>query len=341
MNRPDKVLIIAEAGVNHNGQRDIALSLVDAAAAAGADIVKFQSFNAAALASQFAPKAAYQNITTDAAESQLAMLKKLELAPELALELADYARSKGLEFLSTPFDIPSVEFLAGMRPRRWKIPSGEITNLPYLRTVGAQGGAQGGEVILSTGMSDLEEIAAALAVLESAGTPQSRVILLHCTTEYPAPFADVNLRALRTMREAFPACRGIGYSDHTPGIEISLAAVALGAVVIEKHFTLDRGMEGPDHQASLEPDELRALVRGIRHIEAAMGDGVKSARPSELPNRDIARKSLVAARPIKAGELLTEDNLTVKRPGTGLSPMLWDSILGTRAERDLQTDELL
>lgn len=328
--------IIAEAGVNHNGNLNLALQLVDAAAAAGADIVKFQTFCSQCVISTFAPKAAYQQVTTGADESQLDMVRKLELPPEAFARLAAHAAAKGIGFLSTPFDLPSVDVLATLGLGLWKIPSGEITNLPYLRKIGAFGQA----IILSTGMSTVQEVGAALEVLERAGTPRQLVTLLHCTTEYPAPYAEVNLRAMQTLSTAFPQC-ALGYSDHTQGLEVSLAAVALGATVIEKHFTLDRSMEGPDHRASLEPGELAALVHGIRHVEMALGESLKAPTPSEIPNMLVARKSIVAARPIKAGERLTAKNLTTKRPGSGISPMLWDSILDTPAPRDLAEDEAL
>ncbi len=335
--RRPSILIIAEAGVNHNGSLDLALKLIDAAAEAGADVVKFQTFSATHLTTASAEKAAYQAENSGAAESQRQMLQRLEMSPEMHLRLMERCRERGIEFLSTPFDFPSIDFLSGLGLGTLKIPSGEITNLPYLRKIGALRK----KIILSTGMSDLEEISAALEALEKAGTPRGDVSILHCTTEYPAPFAEVNLRAMHAIREAFPGIAGTGYSDHTPGIEISLAAAALGATIIEKHFTLDKNLEGPDHKASLEPHELSALVGGVRHIELALGDGVKRPSPSELPNRAVARKSIVAARDIKAGELLGENNLTVKRPGNGISPMRWDEFIGRAAPRDLKADELL
>lgn len=336
-NQPHKTLIIAEAGVNHNGDIATALALVDAATDAGADIVKFQTFNAAHVVSSAAPKAAYQKQNTDATESQLDMIRKLELSETMHRALLTHCHKRGIAFLSTPFDMPSVDFLASLGMTTWKIPSGEITNLPYLRKIGALGQ----KIILSTGMSTLKEVAAALDALKKAGTPHSAVHLLHCTTEYPAPYAEVNLRAMHTLRESFPYCAGVGYSDHTQGIEISLAAVAMGACIIEKHFTLDKNMEGPDHKASLEPHELAALVRGIRHIELALGDGVKAPTPSELDNMLVARKSIVAARNIAKGEMFTEENLTTKRPGTGISPMRWDDIVGTVAKRDFALDNIV
>ena len=328
-------LVIAEAGVNHNGDADMARRLVDTAAEAGADVVKFQTFSAARLVTTGARKAAYQKRTTDAGESQYEMIKRLELSEELHADLLDRCRQRGIEFCSSAFDLPSIDFLAQLGIRRFKVPSGEITNLPYLRHVGRQRKP----VILSTGMSDLREIEAALEVLEHAGTPRDRITVLHCNTEYPTPFADVNLRAMLTIRDEFGVA--VGYSDHTNGLEVSIAAVALGASVIEKHFTLDRRLPGPDHAASLEPAELKALVAAIRNTEAAIGDGVKRPSASEARNRDVARKSLVAARPIRAGEAFNEENLAIKRPGTGLSPMRWDEVLGRKAPRDFAADELI
>lgn len=337
MHAMSRCRIIAEAGVNHNGDLNLALRLVDAAVEAGADVVKFQTFQSNCVVAVSAPKAAYQQATTGVTESQLDMVRKLELLPSAFEQLAEYAAQRGIAFLSTPFDLPSVDVLARIGMAVWKIPSGEITNLPYLRKIGAFGQ----EIILSTGMSTLDDVSAALNALEEAGTPRNRVILLHCTTEYPALYEEVNLRAMQTLRSTFPECAGVGYSDHTQGIEISLVAVGLGATVIEKHFTLDRTMEGPDHKASLEPHELAAMVRGIRCVEAALGDGIKVPMPSEIPNMQVARKSIVAACPIRAGELLTESNITTKRPGCGMSPMLWDSVIGTIASRDMVEDETL
>ena len=332
-----RCLIIAEAGVNHNGRLDLALRLVDAAAAAGANVVKFQTFRASCLASCNAPKALYQQATTDADVSQLEMLRRLELSEDDHRRLMSHCQQRGIAFLSTAFDFPSIDFLASLGMSVFKIPSGEITNLPYLRKIGSLGK----DIILSTGMSTLKEVADALRILDEAGTPRSRVTLLHCTTQYPAPLDSVNLRAMLTLREGFPGIAGVGYSDHTQGIEVPLAAVALGATVIEKHFTLDKNMEGPDHKASLEPDELRAMVAGIRRVERALGDGVKAPAQAEILNMAVARKSLVAARPIKKGDLLSEENMTVKRPGNGISPMRWDEFVGKVATRDYAEDELL
>lgn len=332
-----RCLIITEAGVNHNGSLDLALQLVDAAVAAGADVVKFQTFKASCLASPNAPKALYQQATTDADVSQLEMLRRLELSEDDHRRLMDYCQQQGIAFLSTPFDFPSIDFLVSLGMPVFKIPSGEITNLPYLRKIGGLGK----DIILSTGMSTIEEVADALRTLEAAGTPRARITLLHCTTQYPAPLDSVNLHAMLTLCDAFPDIAGVGYSDHTQGIEIPLAAVALGATVIEKHFTLDKNMEGPDHKASLEPDELRAMVAGIRRVERALGDGVKAPALAEIPNMAVARKSIVAARPIKKGDLLSEENMAVKRPGNGISPMRWDEFVGKVASRDYAEDELL
>lgn len=331
-----QTLIIAEAGVNHNGSVEMAHELIDAAVDAGADIVKFQTFTASSLSSRRAPKAEYQYTHTARDESQMDMLRKLELSEDSFRALAAHCSQRNIGFLSTPFDIESVEMLAHMGVSTFKVPSGEIVDLPYLRKVGAYGR----KIILSTGMSTLGEVEAAVDVLEHAGTPRARITLLHCTTEYPAPYAEVNLRVMQTLSAVFPGM-DVGYSDHTLGIDIPIAAVALGAKVIEKHFTLDSGLPGPDHGMSLEPGALRQMVLGIRRVEVALGNGAKTVTPSELRNRSVVRKSIVAARAIKAGEILTPYNLTTKRPGTGLSPMLWDTLLGTPAPRDLEADELL
>lgn len=330
-----KTLIIAEAGVNHNGDLELAKQIVKAAANAGADLVKFQTFTAERLAIDSAPKADYQNQTTDQKQSQFAMLRQLELTAEMHEQLIVYCSKQGIGFFSTGFDLQSVDYLASLGADRFKIPSGEITNLPYLRHVGAFGKP----LILSTGMATLGEIEAALDACEIAGTPRSRVTVLHCNTEYPTPMSDVNLRAMCSIRDAFGVA--VGYSDHTLGIEVPIAAVALGATVIEKHLTLDRNLPGPDHKASLEPDEFGAMVRAIRNIEQAMGDGIKRPSPSESKNKSIARKSLVAARSIKAGERFTPENLTAKRPGTGVSPMRWDKAMGRIATRDYGADEMI
>lgn len=328
-------LIIAEAGVNHNGDIALARRLIDAAADAGADRVKFQTFSADRLATTKASKARYQAQASHDEESQHAMLRRLELSREAHLELIAHCRARGIPFFSTAFDTESADLLLELGISCFKIPSGEITNLPYLRHIGRCAES----VILSTGMANLGEVEAALAVLEQAGTPRRRVTVLHCTTEYPAPIAEVNLRAMVAMHDAFDVA--VGYSDHTPGIEVAVAAVALGATVIEKHFTLDRSLPGPDHRASLEPDELRAMVRAIRNIELALGDGIKRPTPSELKNAPVARKSIVASCVIEIGEEFGPNNLTVKRPGTGISPMRWDEVLGRIATRRYEPDDAI
>jgi N,N'-diacetyllegionaminate synthase len=330
-----KTLIIAEAGVNHNGDLEMARRLVDVAAAAGADLVKFQTFKADRLVSPEAPKAAYQQGTSGGDETQHAMLRRLELSPEAHEMLIGHCNSRGIGFFSTAFDLESIDLLVSLGLDRFKIPSGEITNLPYLRRIGSFGKP----ILLSTGMASMADIEGALEVLESAGTGRDRITVLHCNTEYPTPMNDVNLRAMQTLRQAFDVA--VGYSDHTAGIEIAVAAVALGASVIEKHFTLDRALPGPDHKASLEPDELKAMVTAIRNIEQALGDGRKRPSASERKNVAVARKSLVAARPIRAGETFDATNLTAKRPGNGLSPMRWDEVIGRRASRDFSQDELI
>ncbi len=327
------IFIIAEAGDNHNGNLELAFQLVDKAAQAGADCVKFQTFVTEEVISKRAEKAEYQKESTGADESQYEMVKKLELAFDNFRQLQQYAKEKGLMFLSTPFDIPSVDFLNSIDIPCFKIPSGEITNLPYLIRI-AQTGR---DIILSTGMAEIEEIEAAVKALRENGAGE--ISLLHCNTEYPTPMEDVNLRAMLTLKEKFSV--RVGYSDHTKGIEVPIAAAAMGAEIIEKHFTLDHNMEGPDHKASLEPDELKAMVEGIRNIEKALGNGIKTASRSEKKNMDIARKSIVARRKIAKGETLTEDNLAVKRPGNGISPMKWYEILGTKAVRDFEEDEMI
>lgn len=330
-----RTLIIAEAGVNHNGDIKHAMELVDAASSAGADLVKFQTFKAERLVTQAAAKADYQIRTTDKKQSQFAMLSKLELGPEKHEILLDYCRHRKIQFLSSGFDIPSLDYLVSVGIERFKIPSGEITNLPYLRHVGGFGKP----VLLSTGMAKLGEIEAALEVLEAAGTPRTQITVLHCNTEYPTPMQDVNLRAMCTMRDTF--CVAVGYSDHTLGIEVPIAAVALGATVIEKHLTLDCNLPGPDHKASIEPDTFASMVRAIRNIEDVLGDGMKRPSPSEEKNRLIVRKSLVAAKPIRNGDKFTLDNLTVKRPGSGISPMRLDEVIGRIASRDFKVDDLI
>jgi len=335
MSNNHHTLIIAEAGVNHNGDMELAKRLIDIAADAGADLVKFQTFTVERLASQSAPKADYQNQTTDPVESQFAMLKQLELSMQMHEVLIAHCQQRNIGFFSTGFDIQSLDYLVSLGAERFKIPSGEITNLPYLRHVGGLGKP----VILSTGMATLGEIEAALEVLEMAGTPRTQITVLHCNTEYPTPMQDVNLRAMCGIRDAFGVA--VGYSDHTAGIEVPIAAVALGATVIEKHLTLDRNLPGPDHKASLEPDEFAAMVHSIRNIEQVMGDGIKRPSPSEAKNMPIARKSLVAAKQIRAGEQFTAENITAKRPGTGITPMRWDEVVGRVAARDFAADELI
>lgn len=329
-------LIIAEAGVNHNGSVELAKKLIDAAADAGVDYVKFQTFKTENLVSRQARKAEYQQRNIgDRNDSQFSMLKKLELSPEQHTELIDYCQKKTVRFFSTAFDLESIDFLDGLKLGMWKIPSGEITNYPYLKKI-----AQIGEpVILSTGMSDLQDIANAISVLEKYGMQRSRITVLHCNTEYPTPMNDVNLLAMQAISEKFGV--NVGYSDHTVGVEIPIAAVALGAKVIEKHFTLDREMEGPDHRASLEPSELKAMVAAIRNVEAALGSACKKVTESEAKNRTVARKSIVAACEIKAGDVFTEENITVKRPGNGISPMRWEEVIGEKAKRDFLPDELI
>lgn len=329
----DKVLIIAEAGVNHNGDISTAFRMIDAAKKAGADIVKFQTAKPELVVSKFAEKAGYQKKTTDNYESQLDMLKRLYLRFEDYVILRNYCKELGIGFLSTPFDLESIDFLATLNMDFWKIPSGEITNLPYLEKIGATKK----NVIMSTGMCELNEIQAAIDVLEAYGTME--ITLLHCNTEYPTPFEDVNLLAMLQMKESLK--KEVGYSDHTLGIEVPIAAVALGARVIEKHFTLNRNMEGPDHKASLEPDELRNMVQLIRNIEKSLGTGKKTRSASESKNVSIARKSVVAKEDIHIGELFTCENLTVKRPGTGISPMNWYKIIGKRASREYSCDEII
>lgn len=330
------VLIIAEAGVNHNGSLDIAKQLIDKAVEAGVDIIKFQTFKSEKLVSKAAKQAEYQQRNIGKKdESQLAMLKKLELSPSAHKELMDYCREKGIRFFSTAFDMDSIDYLHSLNLGLWKIPSGEITNYPYLRKI-----AQYHEpIILSTGMCELSDIEATLKVLVGFGVKKEQITILHCNTEYPTPYSDVNLRAMLEIRDRFGV--QVGYSDHTQGIEVPIAAVALGASVIEKHFTLDKNMEGPDHKASLEPDELRAMVCAIRNVEQTLGSGHKTISESERKNIEIARKSIVAACPIKKGELFTEENLTVKRPGNGISPMRWSEVIGKTAAKDFEEEEMI
>jgi N,N'-diacetyllegionaminate synthase len=328
-----RVFIIAEAGVNHNGSLDMALQLVDAAKQSGADAVKFQSFKADQLATRSAHKAAYQERTTSQAESQFDMLKRLELDRAAHERILRHCEDRGIQFLSSPFDLPSIDLLAEMNLPVYKVPSGELTNEPYLRKIGAKGKP----VILSTGMATLGEVEEAINTLRAAGAGQ--LTLLHCVTEYPAPYAEVNLRAMHTLKLAFVL--PVGYSDHTPGIEVSIAAAALGAEMIEKHFTLDRSLPGPDHAASLEPGELKAMVTAIRNVEAALGTGIKAPAPCEIPNISVARKSLVAASSLPAGHKLQEQDLNIKRPGNGLAPKLMPALVGRTLRVAVEQDALI
>jgi N,N'-diacetyllegionaminate synthase len=330
-----KTLIIAEAGVNHNGDMAIAKQLIAAAKSAGADIVKFQTFKTGNLVTKSADKAEYQKSTTGTSENQYDMIRKLELSRADHESLINECHRQGIRFFSTAFDTESFDLLVSLGLDQVKIPSGELTNLPLLRYMTRLGLP----VMLSTGMATLGEIEAAIDAIVQAGTPRNLITVLHCTTEYPAPMVDVNLRAMVNMKGVLGV--EVGYSDHTPGIEIPIAAVALGARVIEKHFTLDRALPGPDHQASLEPHELKTMVDAIRNVEVALGDGVKRPSASELKNKPIARKSLVAIRAIRAGEAFSADNIGTKRPGTGITPMRWDEVIGRRAQRDFKVDELI
>jgi len=332
----DHVIIIAEAGVNHNGSIEIAKRLVDKAVEAGVDYIKFQTFKTENLVSKDAKKAEYQKRNMQGEDdSQFNMLKKLELTSQQHEELISYCQQKGIKFFSTAFDLDSIEYLASLHLGVWKIPSGEITNYPYIKKIASYGQP----VIMSTGMCDDNDITNALSVLEKFGTARENVTILHCNTQYPTPMEDVNLKAMQTIQKTYNV--KVGYSDHTKGIEVPIAAVALGATVIEKHFTLDRNMPGPDHKASLEPNELKAMVSAIRNIEKALGDGVKKVSLSEQSNKSVARKSIVAAYDIKKGETLNENNMAVKRPGTGINPMKWEEVIGKIAPRDFKEDELI
>ena len=332
---PNRTLIIAEAGVNHNGDIKIAKQLIDVAADCGADYVKFQTFSADRIVTKSAAKAEYQKQSSDSSESQFEMLKRLELSVEMHLELIEHCKHKSIKFLSTGFDIQSVDLLVGLGLNLVKIPSGEITNLPLLRHIGSLDLP----VILSSGMSTMKEIGDALLILEQTGLPRAQITVLHCTTEYPTPTDEVNLRAMNSIRNTLGVA--VGYSDHTLGIEVSVAAVALGASVIEKHFSIDRSLPGPDHKASLEPDELLAMVKAIRNIEVALGSDVKEPTISEIKNIRIARKSILAGRKIEIGEILSASNLVVKRPGGGVSPMHWDQMIGQIASRNYLPDEMI
>ena len=331
----NSVFIIAEAGVNHNGSIELAKKLIDVAVEAGSDAVKFQTFKAELTISKSAQKADYQKETTDIKESQYEMIKRLELDLDTHKELMEYCSTKGIMFLSTPFDHDSIDLLSNLGLEIFKVPSGEITNLPYLRHIGSLNK----EVILSTGMADIGEIEDALDVLVESGTKKENITVLHANTMYPTPMKDVNLKAMVTIGNTFDT--PFGYSDHTLGIEVDIAAVAMGASCIEKHFTLDKTMDGPDHKASLEPLELIAMVRSIRNIELALGSSIKKPSPSETPNITVARKSIVAAHDIQKDELLTEKNLIVKRPANGISPMRWDEVVGNKAKKDYKSDELI
>lgn len=332
----ERTIIIAEAGVNHNGSIILAKKLIDVAAKAGVDYVKFQTFKTDNLVSKSAKKAEYQQINlSDEDNSQYSMLKKLELSEKQHVELIEYCQQKNIKFFSTAFDLESIDFLGELKLGLWKIPSGEITNFPYIRNIARYGEP----VILSTGMSEIADIKNAILVLNQFGVTLDDITILHCNTEYPTPMKDVNLNAMTEMKKQFGV--KIGYSDHTSGIEVPIAAVALGASVIEKHFTLDRTMEGPDHKASLEPAELEKMVSSIRNIELALGDKEKRISDSEKKNKSVARKSIVASKRIMSGEVFTEENLTVKRPGTGLSPMLWQQVLGQAAIRTFEEEEFI
>ena len=327
------VFIIAEAGVNHNGSIELAFKLIDAAVESGADAVKFQTFKAENLVSKNTQKAEYQKQTTNPLESQLDMLKKLELDVDVHKKLIKYCNAKGILFLSSPFDHDSIDLLNELGIEVFKIPSGEITNLPYLRRIGSLAK----QVILSTGMSTLKEVGDALAILVDSGTKKENITVLHTNTMYPTPMEDVNLNAMKTIKKEFDVA--VGYSDHTLGIEVDIAAVAMGASIVEKHFTIDKAKEGPDHKASLEPEELRAMVIAIRNVEKALGDGIKIPSGSEKPNIVVARKSILASQKIKKGDTLTEENIIVKRPGNGISPMKWDEVIGLVAAKDYQVDD--
>ncbi len=331
-----KVFIIAEAGVNHNGSIDRAKKMIKVAAQAGADAIKFQTFKAKTLVTKHAKKADYQIKTSGQKETQYEMLKQLELSFKDHELLIETCKQNNIEFLSTPFDLTTIDMLKQLGINKWKVASGEITNLPFLRKIGSLGQ----EIVLSTGMANLDEIKAAINVFIDSGIPLNKITVLHCNTQYPTPMKDVNLNAMQTIKHAFPGVN-IGYSDHTQGIEVTIAASAMGATIIEKHFTLDKNLPGPDHKASLEPDELIEMVKAIRNIEKALGSGEKKLTNSEKENVLIVRKSIVAAKDIAAGEKFSDKNLTIKRPGTGISPMNWDKIIGKTAEKPYSEDELI
>lgn len=331
----DRVFIIAEAGINHNGSVKTARKLIDAATKIGADAIKFQTFLTGRSISRYAEKAEYQKKSAKNKETQFEMLKGLELSPVAHKELIRYCRKKGITFLSSPFDLCSINLLNNLGLKLFKIPSGEITNLPYLMRIGSLNK----KIIMSTGMADFKEVKSALSILISSGTKKENIAILHCTTEYPAPLGSVNLKAMLTIRDRLKVT--VGYSDHTLGIEIPIAAVALGARIIEKHFTLNKGMQGPDHKASLQPHEFSLMISGIRNIEKALGNGIKRPADSEKKNICAARKSIVVAKPVRKGEVFTEENITVKRPGLGISPMRWNKIVGMSAKKDFLEDELV
>ncbi len=330
-----KVFIIAEAGVNHNGRLDLAYQLIDVAKDAGADAVKFQTFIPDKTISKFADKANYQKKTTDKNESQLKMIKKLALSFKDHKKLLEYCKNKNIKFFSSPFDLDSIDFLNKLGLDTFKIPSGEIINLSYLKKIGSLNK----KLIMSTGMANLGEVESAIEILVKSGTKRENITILHCTTNYPCPYIEVNLKAMLTLKEAFKL--PVGYSDHTLGIEVPIAAVAMGARIIEKHFTLDKNLPGPDHKASLEPNELKKMVKAIRNIEIALGSGVKKPNKSEIEIMKMVRKSIVASKGIKKGEIFTKTNITVKRPGTGISPMRWDEVIGEKANRNFKDDELI
>jgi N,N'-diacetyllegionaminate synthase len=331
----NSILIIAEAGVNHNGDLALGKQLIDAAADSGADLVKFQTFSANRLVTRQAAKANYQSANTESTESQQQMLSRLQLSANMHHELIAYSAMRNIGFFSSGFDIESVDFLVSLGINHFKIPSGEITNLPYLRHIGQFSKS----IILSTGMATMGDIEMAIDVLEHAGTSRTNITVLHCTSEYPTPMEEVNLFSMQSIQRAFGV--SVGYSDHTVGIEVAIAAATLGATVIEKHFTIDRNLPGPDHKASLEPNELKDMVLAIRNIEIALGDGIKRLTPSEMRNKLVVRKSLVARKAINAGEVFSSDNISTKRPGTGISPMRWDEVIGNAAVRNFAADELI
>lgn len=334
-----KVFIVAEIGCNHNGDPALAKKMVDVAKACGVDAVKFQTFKADKLISKYAPKAEYQKVTTGTADSQLEMTRKLELPYDEFVKLEAYARSLGLEVFSTPFDFESIDFLASQQQKVWKIPSGELTNLPYLEKI-ARLPIEGKTIVISTGMATIEETKASLKVLEDNGMAKKDITILHCNTEYPTPYEDVNLNAFHQLKEVFGEY-SIGFSDHSAGYFAGLAAVPYGITFIEKHFTLDKNFEGPDHKASVTPEELKLLCEGIRAVEKSLGSSEKLVTQSEAKNKIVARKSIIASRPIKKGEVFTLDNITTKRPGNGISPMFWYEVLGKTAEQDFEEDQLI